>query len=296
MGFLNLKFFHKNSTEEQLAQLENKITHLKRYVIIAQLRRRQFKRSFTIYASWIFGFYIFALLFLKNTLLFQQYFLINCLLVPIIPVSILGGRRLFDIYYTKAIESTEVALDTLKLQQEEKLDEFKTQTDYYTIQTLLRKYGNGYPQNDDDFDATSASEEYLAHRFNMVDLYNEMNRSNGSWLDSILELLIGKNQTKDKYALICSHCFNHNGLAQPDSRLSMFYYCPHCGAENGIPPASLVKRSRNDSSIDMDMGIVGEKVKKALTLPSETESATTAVDHSHIFEMSPLKGSKKHSI
>lgn len=58
------------------------------------------------------------------------------------------------------------------------------------------------------------------------------------WYDRILDLIVGEDEysPKSRYALICSNCFAHNGLAQPgELPESVVYICPKCGMRNGKP-------------------------------------------------------------
>ncbi|KAI5955849.1 hypothetical protein KGF54_001351 [Candida jiufengensis] len=56
--------------------------------------------------------------------------------------------------------------------------------------------------------------------------------------DKLLDLFIGSDNSESieqRYALICSHCFSHNGLAPPncDDPNNVKYQCWKCGAMNG---------------------------------------------------------------
>ncbi|WOK94813.1 hypothetical protein Cni_G03518 [Canna indica] len=54
----------------------------------------------------------------------------------------------------------------------------------------------------------------------------------GGWLARLAALLVGEDPTQC-YALICSHCHMHNGLAKKEDFSYITYYCPHCHALNG---------------------------------------------------------------
>lgn len=57
-----------------------------------------------------------------------------------------------------------------------------------------------------------------------------------SWVDRILDLLVGENELSptNRYALICSACHAHNGLAPYGKTADeVSYKCPICGAQNG---------------------------------------------------------------
>ncbi|KAJ4950157.1 hypothetical protein NE237_026989 [Protea cynaroides] len=55
---------------------------------------------------------------------------------------------------------------------------------------------------------------------------------NEGWIARIAALLVGEDPTQC-YALICSSCYMHNGLARKDDFPYITYYCPHCRALNG---------------------------------------------------------------
>lgn len=53
-----------------------------------------------------------------------------------------------------------------------------------------------------------------------------------TWMDRFMDALIGDDSRNQKYALICSQCFNHNGLATPELFDTVRYRCPNCGFFN----------------------------------------------------------------
>ncbi|CAN6604014.1 hypothetical protein TRVA0_002S03532 [Trichomonascus vanleenenianus] len=58
------------------------------------------------------------------------------------------------------------------------------------------------------------------------------------WYDKIIDLIAGEDEysPKNRYALICENCRNHNGLAQPgELPQHVVYICPRCGVQNGKP-------------------------------------------------------------
>ncbi|KAI8369629.1 uncharacterized protein BYT42DRAFT_607990 [Radiomyces spectabilis] len=48
------------------------------------------------------------------------------------------------------------------------------------------------------------------------------------WYDKIVDALVGDDGPETKYALICNHCFTHNGLVLPNEIDTIQYVCPHC--------------------------------------------------------------------
>ncbi|KAI8082906.1 uncharacterized protein BX664DRAFT_339387 [Halteromyces radiatus] len=49
-----------------------------------------------------------------------------------------------------------------------------------------------------------------------------------SWIDRLVDALLGADGPETKYALICNHCFTHNGLILPDEVETIQYTCPIC--------------------------------------------------------------------
>lgn len=55
-----------------------------------------------------------------------------------------------------------------------------------------------------------------------------------TWMDRFMDALIGDDSRNQKYALICSQCFNHNGLVPPEAFDGLRYRCPNCGFVNAV--------------------------------------------------------------
>uniref|UniRef100_A0A0D6QY52 Lunapark zinc ribbon domain-containing protein n=1 Tax=Araucaria cunninghamii TaxID=56994 RepID=A0A0D6QY52_ARACU len=62
--------------------------------------------------------------------------------------------------------------------------------------------------------------------------------SEGGWIARIAAMLVGEDPTQC-YALICSNCHMHNGLARKEDFPYITYYCPHCNAFNGSRKAEI---------------------------------------------------------
>ncbi|KAI9484365.1 hypothetical protein BDB00DRAFT_152365 [Zychaea mexicana] len=48
------------------------------------------------------------------------------------------------------------------------------------------------------------------------------------WYDKLVDALVGEEGPETKYALICRHCFTHNGLVLPQEIDLIQYTCPNC--------------------------------------------------------------------
>ncbi|KAG2226123.1 hypothetical protein INT45_011740, partial [Circinella minor] len=91
------------------------------------------------------------------------------------------------------------------------------------------------------------------------------------WYDKLVDALVGEEGPETKYALICRHCFMHNGLVLPQEIDYIQYTCPNCKQFNPArkiavrppspaPPSPLtpqhqatvsdVNKSKNDISLE----------------------------------------------
>ncbi|KAJ2400942.1 hypothetical protein GGI23_001713, partial [Coemansia sp. RSA 2559] len=67
------------------------------------------------------------------------------------------------------------------------------------------------------------------------------------WLDKLVDQLVGDvGSEEDKYALICRHCYAHNGLVLEEEIEDIQYTCPKCGNFN---PSVRALRARSQDDI-----------------------------------------------
>lgn len=63
-----------------------------------------------------------------------------------------------------------------------------------------------------------------------------------TWMDKLADSILGSDPTslgpEQKYALICTRCHAHNGLALKEEFSEVQYVCPHCGHFNSRRPSS----------------------------------------------------------
>ncbi len=240
-GFLN----SSSSYEEVLSNISSKITKNKKIILVSKFRQRRVKRIFTIYAVLAYIGHLLVTLLRKRLRNVTPY---DSIIILGSPVLIFLLRQIIRFYYQKSIERAEERLGSLRLKQEEKIEELKKKTNFYSTQTLLRRYGD-----DESLDIANAfegssqvSDEYLAQKFNLINEYDQISgRNNVAWYDKIMEYVLGEDESspRNRYALICTSCYNHNGLAPPGSKQpsKIFYICPNCGAQNGEMKESISK-------------------------------------------------------
>ncbi|KAI9599202.1 hypothetical protein BDF19DRAFT_419498 [Syncephalis fuscata] len=65
-----------------------------------------------------------------------------------------------------------------------------------------------------------------------------------TWVDRVVDAIVGEEGPTSKYALICESCHTHNGLVLPEELEDIQYFCPKCNYYN----ASRRKRRHHRSS------------------------------------------------
>ncbi|CAO1632810.1 unnamed protein product [Sympodiomycopsis kandeliae] len=78
-----------------------------------------------------------------------------------------------------------------------------------------------------------------------------------TWLDRVADAVLGSDPSgaalgpEQKYALICTQCKQHNGLATREEFDEIQYICPHCGTFNTRRPSSVPVSSPWRNSADV---------------------------------------------
>lgn len=137
--------------------------------------------------------------------------------------------------------------DQLKERHAELLAQLKEKTNFDKTRDLLVRYGDGEDiklMEQEMEEVRAKKEKYKAMLAEadskgdakaqiMADLKNEA-RSPG-YYQMMIDALLGDDETSPdhRYALICSDCGQHNGLAPPGKRAEEIHYiCPRCGKEH----------------------------------------------------------------
>ncbi|KAJ4785220.1 integral membrane metal-binding family protein (DUF2296) [Rhynchospora pubera] len=218
--------------------------------------------------------------------------------------------RIFD-------ERDKNTLERLREERQEKIDELKERTNYYTTQQLIQRYdldpaekaaaaavlasklgtdsglklslgdesnvlsSPKLPRKRSIGPALDAIEESL-NEYSESDDIEETNQkglekykisgvNSEGWLAQLAALLVGEHPSQC-YALICSKCHMHNGLARKEDLPFITYYCPHCRALNG---------ARQNEELEASAG-AGTGEETSATPPSEIEVANNStVDEIH---------------
>ncbi|KAK4370490.1 hypothetical protein RND71_009965 [Anisodus tanguticus] len=153
-------------------------------------------------------------------------------------------------------------LERLRAERQAKIDELKEKTNYYITQQLIQRY---------DTDPAAATvlasklgldtglKVYLgdesklnapAGKSNDVEIMQSTGLRNRKQVrsGSAETMLVGEDPTQS-YALICSNCHMHNGLARKEEFPYITYYCPHYNAVNR--PKQLADGASGSSTLNM---------------------------------------------
>jgi hypothetical protein len=153
-------------------------------------------------------------------------------------------------FYDQKQKKEETNLLKLRKEQKGKLEELKKKTSYYTTQSLLERYDEVLAKKKEEAAKQEKLQQELRQR-KPVSMpmrpiggqqrpfppnstghpsggqpqpqYNNQQqqgpilpptpqKTEPQWYDKIVDALVGDAGPETKYALICTHCFNHNGL------------------------------------------------------------------------------------
>lgn len=127
----------------------------------------------------------------------------------------------------------------LRKEQKGKVEELKKKTSYYSTQSLLERYDEVLTKKKEEALKQEKLQQELRQRKPVSMPMRSMQpnhqqqpfpptqqqmrqqqqqpilpppRTEPQWYDKIVDALVGDAGPETKYALICGHCFNHNGL------------------------------------------------------------------------------------
>lgn len=143
-------------------------------------------------------------------------------------------------FYDTKQKKEEANLLKLRQEQKGKLEELKKKTSYYSTQSLLERYDEVLAKKKEEAAKQEKMQQELRQRKPVsmpMRPNNNMNnnhmqrpfpppqqqqqtlqpilpppRTEPQWYDKIIDALVGDAGPETKFALICSHCFSHNGL------------------------------------------------------------------------------------
>ncbi|ODV69559.1 hypothetical protein HYPBUDRAFT_102661 [Hyphopichia burtonii NRRL Y-1933] len=283
--------------EKELTLLSQKVSTTQQQIVRLKSKRTLIRTQLIIYLA---SFYILVLgyLYLQvprdyiggssrvyNFLRFQSSK--SMMILVSTPIGSYGFIYLIDLLLKYLISKRESLLETLKEKRGKKIDELKKITNYTRTHELLDKYGDEKPKElakppikqpalppaarpapptnpliNVPASPTNPSNTPTPNTPSSSNLSSPAPQSR-TLQDRILDYIIGSENNEsieNRFALICSKCYHHNGLAPPGSSnpQEIVYICPYCGLINGdaskreetIRPVQEIEEPITETGID----------------------------------------------
>ncbi|KAI5958371.1 hypothetical protein KGF57_002728 [Candida theae] len=198
----------------------------------------------------------------------------NIYVLIIYPLASILVIKIINYVFNYLINRQDRYLSKLQTQHKAKMDELKKITNFNATNELINKYGEkqvpqqipqqlqkgvaaGKKKNNDKQEKLRAqalkelhlNDKQLSSNQKATPVKNRENAVKAestqvpsshprTFQDRLLDLFVGSDNSESveqRYALICSHCFAHNGLAPPhcEDPSLVKYQCWRCGALNG---------------------------------------------------------------
>jgi len=262
-------WFSKKSDdyENVLSKLAESIDKKKAQLADIRLRERRTTLLFTLYSFFLWVAYTAAWyleLLPRSWGTTDVLKVLKALPVGAVPVIIVFIRRLVQMFYSWRASSEEAALKKLLTEQKGKIAEIKKKTNYDSTRNLLEKYGETSARPDQPSPLRQRGPPGALPGNQPSTPLRQLGtppagtppgmtpprplppylRPSGSnlpppqtrkWYDTLADALLGPDEqaaSREKYALICAKCFNHNGLVAPSEWEDVQYKCPRCGHFN----------------------------------------------------------------
>ncbi|CAO3674294.1 unnamed protein product [Rhizopus stolonifer] len=189
--------------------------------------------------------------------------------VVLLPAGIYYVRKGLIYYFDQKQKKEESSLSLFRKEQKEKIEELKKKTSYYTTQSLIERYDDAKKKA---MDPKSEKANDIRQRKPVVSAPNhapnnapnnampqtmrhvpvnapkyptpimpQQPKSQPQWYDRLVDALVGDAGPETKYALICTHCFAHNGLVLKEEYDVIQYMCPICKQFNPSRKQDVVK-------------------------------------------------------
>ncbi|XP_069119845.1 endoplasmic reticulum junction formation protein lunapark-B-like isoform X3 [Argopecten irradians] len=256
MGILIAKFRKKPSTIDVLEQIEKDITRLQKFRLRNQQQQKKFIGCLILYSIVLYIIAALVLYFVyfppdwKNRLLYSSPLLVFPILIWLI-------KKFLHWYFVKRITKNDLALNELRENRKQILEEVMEKETYKKAREILQKFDPArFKELEPQVPTTpkvSPPGSTLRHRGNTSGTrispqeqfrptHTQMQtqgRTPGpplprpilprerSTTDRLLEYLVGDGP-QNRFALICRYCHSHNGMALKEEFEYLSFRCCYC--------------------------------------------------------------------
>lgn len=231
---------------------QNKIQRLKIFNRTCQVH-------LVLFSSVFYGGYI-LYLFLQSKFIGWRVSKPSIIFSFLFPIGIFGLKKLINFSIGFLIDRQESVLKARQTELKDRIEAIKVETKYYQTKDLIEKYESKEKEKEKEImpvansvvkkrventpnPETKPSQSRSQPQIQMsgnIRPFSPLPPSppqqiiirSPTWMDRFMDALIGDDSRNQKYALICSQCFNHNGLVPPEAFQNFKYRCPNCGFLN----------------------------------------------------------------
>lgn len=267
MFLFKSKSFDPDQFESELKKVTTKISSNEKKLRKLKTQKRHYQKLLIWYlTSGYIGY--FSYVYYRNFKLKEPKTIFILIITPILMGLI---YYTFLTVYDYLINNKESAIEYLKNEHNEKLTILKEKTNFDKTKDLLARFSNGEDLKEMEKQASEIQKKKMEY-MKMIqdgekgkvleDLQKQQNSNNGFY-EHFLNALMGENElSPDKrYALICSKCLTHNGLAPPGKISNeVKYICPKCGFLNGEDKENIQEVVKKEEKINnKEKSIANEK-------------------------------------
>lgn len=239
MFLFRSKEFDPDKYEIELKKISNKLATNEKKLRKLKSQKVYYRKIIPLYFSIgyiIYFSYIYQVGMFKEPKILLILFVIP-LLIGLVYYSVLT-------FFDYLINNKESYIEYLKNQHNEKISLLKEKTNFDKTKDLLVRFSDGQDLKEMEREANEIEkkkQEYMkmiqsGEKGKILEDLQKTQNVNSGLYDHFVSALLGENElSPDKrYALICSKCFTHNGLAPPGKvPAEIEYKCPNCGFMNG---------------------------------------------------------------
>ncbi|KAG0766241.1 hypothetical protein G6F33_004243 [Rhizopus arrhizus] len=307
-SFFSKEKTNSNDFEKILSELDTKIQ--KAEIKLSELKIRQRRVSFMwiIYSLivWIVCI-VYLIRKVYDPFGMPHEYVMAVLPVVLLPAGIYYVRKGLIYYFDRKQKKEESNLSLLRKEQKEKIEELKKKTSYYTTQSLLERYDDEAAKKKAEAAKVANEKSDLRQRRPVTAPVNHKPvpppqpypsspipnqspnqlrypsqpmipqqplKSQPQWYDKLIDALVGDAGPETKYALICTHCFAHNGLVFKEEYDTIQYVCPVCKQFNHsrkpkqVEPKAISAQTNKEEEerevIDQKESVSPRAVRKAI--------------------------------
>lgn len=244
MFLFKAKGFDPDEFEAELKKVTNKISYNEKRLKKLKVQKKHYQKILLLYLTAGYVAYFSYVYYMEGKI--KQPKVIMTLILSPLAIGLLYYTVLT--VYNYLINNKESYIEFLKAEHNEKLSTLKEKTNFDKTRDLLARFSDGEDLKAMEKEADDIRRKKLEYmqmiqdgeKGKILEDLQKQQHSNSGFYDHFLNALLGENELgpDKRYALICTNCLAHNGLAPPKKLPEeVKYVCPNCGFLNGTKDA-----------------------------------------------------------